>query len=671
MRAGLAVFGLGLGLLLLALAQMPGARAGELLSNADFETWSSGSPVGWTASGAAVLSEAPGASGSGARLDATSSASLRQSVAVAPGAKYHARAVAGAASGQVDASVSVQFLDDGLAPLVKFDSAPVQAGQGFAAVEVEAVAPSGAAYARVVLEVSLPNGPGGLVFDDASLQEVAAAPSPTPTEVPATPSPTPTATASPTVALPTPTVTPTATPTKTRTPGGGTAPPSKTPATPLPGPGTDDDGALLNGGFELLAGDLPAFWSKQGGEMRSEPEAFEGQRAVALDSTTSATKWLWQAVAIDEHSRYRLSGQARIGSGQGEAWLRVSWYLSGDGSGTAVRQDDSAITSSSRWTALTTGVLKPPQAARSARVRLMLRPQGAASASFDALVFEVVDDEAAAANGLVVPMLASDEIGARALRFSMRHSGGEPSAATSQQETGGLRISEVVSDPEAEGRDTAHEWVELENTGAAPVDLAGWQVGESKELDTLPSLEVPAGGFVVVAAESAVVAEGVLVVRPQDGDIGSGLNNAGDVVRLVAPDGNVVDSVAYGDAGGASAPGPGKSLARTVDGGWAIAARTTPGEANQFAAAPRGDGTPRGSSNADAVDDGEAAGRGLEAERLAKTDPRVVEVERESPVPWMLAGAGGALGGAFAYLAGRRVLSAARRRDGQGSGRGP
>ena len=45
-----------------------------------------------------------------------------------------------------------------------------------------------------------------------------------------------------------------------------------------------------------------------------------------------------------------------------------------------------------------------------------------------------------------------------------------------------------------------------------------------------------------------------------DGRIGNGLNNDGDVVRLIGPDGTVVDSVEYG-TGALPAPAAGASLA--------------------------------------------------------------------------------------------------------------
>jgi hypothetical protein len=77
------------------------------------------------------------------------------------------------------------------------------------------------------------------------------------------------------------------------------------------------------------------------------------------------------------------------------------------------------------------------------------------------------------------------------------------------------------------------EWIELYNASDQEVSLAGWV------LDDLPD-----GGVAFVFPAGAVLgprAYGVYYLR----DTGIVLNNDGDQVRLVAPDGRVIDCVDY------------------------------------------------------------------------------------------------------------------------------
>ena len=66
-----------------------------------------------------------------------------------------------------------------------------------------------------------------------------------------------------------------------------------------------------------------------------------------------------------------------------------------------------------------------------------------------------------------------------------------------------------------------------------------------------------------------------------DGEVGSGFNNDEDMVRLLGPDGEVVDSITYGsDAGGPAPPGAGRTLARDLETGeWRTGQRASPGGA--------------------------------------------------------------------------------------------
>jgi hypothetical protein len=74
-----------------------------------------------------------------------------------------------------------------------------------------------------------------------------------------------------------------------------------------------------------------------------------------------------------------------------EALLRVSWYASADGSGGQLSTADSPplTADSPRFVALDTGAVQAPAEARSARVRLLLRPVSGAPATvyFDDVSF--------------------------------------------------------------------------------------------------------------------------------------------------------------------------------------------------------------------------------------------------------------------------------------------
>ena len=153
----------------------------------------------------------------------------------------------------------------------------------------------------------------------------------------------------------------------------------------------------------------------------------------------------------------------------------------------------------------------------------------------------------------------------------------------------------MLADPVEPGVDRAYEWVELVNTSSVVVSTAGWSIGDGSSVDALPGVEVPPGGYVVVAAEAAVLPVNVLVVRAPDGTIGNGLNNAGDAVQLLSPAGEVVDALSFGENRDVfdsppAAVASGTTLgAHTVEGvtgaeRWRATLRPSPGGANVFAA---------------------------------------------------------------------------------------
>jgi uncharacterized protein YdeI (BOF family) len=123
---------------------------------------------------------------------------------------------------------------------------------------------------------------------------------------------------------------------------------------------------------------------------------------------------------------------------------------------------------------------------------------------------------------------------------------------------GTLFINEFVSNPAEEGT----EWIEIVNLGSDAVDTTGWSVEDSIEGSTL--------------LETAELATGeYLVIKAPKGK----LNNDGDSILLIDPDGNVVDMITYATEE-LSAPKDGEAAARDESGVFVATTAPTPGEMN-------------------------------------------------------------------------------------------
>jgi hypothetical protein len=128
-----------------------------------------------------------------------------------------------------------------------------------------------------------------------------------------------------------------------------------------------------------------------------------------------------------------------------------------------------------------------------------------------------------------------------------------------------IRISEFLPAP----RDRyAQEWVELENTAAEEINLGGWQIDD-----------VEGGGSPLVLSADYIIGASSFVVIELNKAL---LNNDGDTLRLLTPDGTVVDEVTFE----ASSPDQSFSL---VEGVWSDTVEPSPGMPNQAAAAPLAD----------------------------------------------------------------------------------
>ncbi|MDW8100631.1 MAG: lamin tail domain-containing protein, partial [Anaerolineae bacterium] len=118
-----------------------------------------------------------------------------------------------------------------------------------------------------------------------------------------------------------------------------------------------------------------------------------------------------------------------------------------------------------------------------------------------------------------------------------------------------VRLNEVLPMPrqvdwDGDGSPTAQdEWIELYNLSEQPVDLSGWSLDDAPNGGSRPYVFPPG---------TLLPAHGYLLLFRRDTKLA--LNNDADEVRLLAPDGTVVDMLAY------ERPRPDASFSRSVDG---------------------------------------------------------------------------------------------------------
>lgn len=103
-------------------------------------------------------------------------------------------------------------------------------------------------------------------------------------------------------------------------------------------------------------------------------------------------------------------------------------------------------------------------------------------------------------------------------------------------------INEIMADPPSNQRDG--EFVELYNRSAAAVNVGGWKLNDAVDLTIPAGTTIPAGGYLVLAANAAWLNSaysGLSVVGNWSGSLGNG----GDRLRLEDADGNLVNQVDY------------------------------------------------------------------------------------------------------------------------------
>ena len=206
-----------------------------------------------------------------------------------------------------------------------------------------------------------------------------------------TPSSTPTSTATPS---PSPTRTPPASPTATRpapATATATAPPAADPtSTRTPTPAEDTGPVALdlefrNGSFEDSADGRPLAWQTVGGLlMQAGAPVRNGSWSGAFFTSTTSTKWAYQTVAVEPANWYEFDAFVyHDDPWVASAFLRISWYRSADGSGSALASIDSTAALASpqpRFRRLSTGAVMAPPGVHSAKLRVLMRPRDATNA---------------------------------------------------------------------------------------------------------------------------------------------------------------------------------------------------------------------------------------------------------------------------------------------------
>lgn len=401
-----------------------------LLINGGFEAAAGGAPAGWRTFGGALTQVSSWVrSGNGAGCFASATASTKwvfQTVAVQPGEWYEFDGYVLQNDPAVDAAwlrISWYASDDGSGSALSMTDSleeltqPEPAFAHLTTGPVRAPADAHSANARIMLR-PLSDAEAVICIDDVTFVRTVTPPTAAPTAS-ATPSATRTATS------PRPTVTPARQPTALPVATAIVSPraldtPTRTPAlvtstTPTPPLSAGDlprsaNGLLVNGGFEESSEGEPAGWSHYGGLLSQVDEpVHDGRFAGAVFSSSASTKWAYQTVAVTPLRWHEMAAFVYYDHPGVEAvWLRVSWYTSGDGGGSAVESVDSLSAfdaPAAGYRELRTGPVQAPPGVHSARTRVMLRPRSELSALIyiDDVSFRVVDAPDAAAGEPVGP----------------------------------------------------------------------------------------------------------------------------------------------------------------------------------------------------------------------------------------------------------------------------
>ncbi|MCP6719283.1 MAG: lamin tail domain-containing protein [Patescibacteria group bacterium] len=122
-----------------------------------------------------------------------------------------------------------------------------------------------------------------------------------------------------------------------------------------------------------------------------------------------------------------------------------------------------------------------------------------------------------------------------------------------------ILINEIMPSPK--GQDSLEEWIELKNLNDREIDLSSWRIKDT--IGSITTYNLPEG--------TKIGAKGFLVLFRPTTKIT--LNNSGDKISLIQPNGNILDSVNYEKA-------PREQSYNFIDGKWLWSITPTPGSIN-------------------------------------------------------------------------------------------
>ncbi len=127
----------------------------------------------------------------------------------------------------------------------------------------------------------------------------------------------------------------------------------------------------------------------------------------------------------------------------------------------------------------------------------------------------------------------------------------------------GVVINEILPSPE--GKDSEEEWIEVFNQNTSEIDLSGWQLSDTmgaiKNYTFSESTIISANGFLVFPRPITKIT----------------LNNSDDGLKLIQPDGKIVEEINYESA-------PRGQSYNLTNSGWAWSSFLTPGDFNKTTA---------------------------------------------------------------------------------------
>lgn len=231
----------------------------------------------------------------------------------------------------------------------------------------------------------------------------------------------------------------------------------------------------------------------------------EGTQSAQIANNSTTSYGIEQVIYnILPEQYYKISAYINIQNPPpSKSFIRIAWYESTDGTGSQITTTDSEIVSTETdWKQLIVNTAAPTNA-HSAKIRLLV---SSGIAYFDEIMFKELDVTP-------TPIYTPTSV----------------PTPTYVQTIQNLSITEAMVYPNS----TSNEWVEIYNNNNFEVTLLDWFIDDTVDSGASPKK------FSIT----------ILPYNYASVDINSSLfNNAGDDIRLLSPNGEVVDSVSYEDS---------------------------------------------------------------------------------------------------------------------------